>query len=742
MKKNDKYYEFLNNNKVSEQITDFHDKNITIVHFLIPSIHCSSCILLLETLPKTQKGIFSSTVDFISKKIWITFDNTKLKLSDIAILLDKIGYKPTINFDSIKKKEEKKIDRNLIAKLAISFFCFGNIMFLSIPEYLGSYEDNWYKDNSYFFRYTMLLLSLPILILSLSDNIKYAILGLKKNIINIEVPITIGIFVLFFWSCFEVIFNSRSGYFDSLSGFYLFLLISKIFQVHTHNKIFSFNKNYKSFYPILITKFSNKKEKKILLSSLKKGDIIIIKNEEIIPSDSILIRGIAIIDNSFITGESNLVNKKIGDKIYAGSKQKGKLIHLKVIKNVDESYLSILWEKSKFNKKEKLYINSITNRLSKYFTPSVLIISIISGLYWYFYKNNIQKTFQTVFSILIITCPCAIVLSAPLIFGNIINFFSKHGFYIKNILSMEKFSFGKVLVFDKTGTLTNTNKENIKFIGRYLNKEKKKMIVSLLRHSSHPLSKRILLELGNYNNTYSIKNFREVLGKGLECEINNIPIKIGSYKYLGINDKKKNETTTVAVSIKNKLIGYFLFSNYYREGIENVFKNLKKYEVIILSGDNNILEKKYLKSILPKYSKIHFNQSPKDKLNYIKKLQKKKKNVIMFGDGVNDGAALNQSDVGISVSDTPTNFFPNCDALIQTNCLKQIYLFLSISNISVKLVIFNFIISLFYNIIGIFFAFTGKLNPLLAAVLMPISSLSVIIFSIISTFIVSKKLKH
>ncbi|WP_185851762.1 heavy metal translocating P-type ATPase [Blattabacterium cuenoti] len=748
-------FDFLDDEKIEEKIIDFKQKNITFIRFLIPSIHCSSCVFHLENLSNLHKDIFESTVDFPNKKVGITFNNVNLKLSELARYLDKMGYKPSINFESVDKnmdfnsnKNKKIFDRKLVGKLAISFFCFGNIMLLSIPEYVGAYEEDlWFLEHRYFFRYLMIILSLPVVFFSFIDHIRDAFLGLKKYIFNINVPISIGILVLFSWSCYEVFSDLGSGYFDSLSSFSLFLLISRMLQIHTHHKILSFEKNYKSFYPISVTKIQNnefhEKEEKILLSLLKKGDIILIKNEEIIPADSLLIKGKAILDNSFITGESYLVDKKIGDRIYAGSKQKGEAIFLKVIKNVDQSYLSLLWKKNFRDKKSfSFHINSLTNKLSQYFTPIVLIISLITGIYWSF-STNVEKVFQTIFSVLIITCPCALVLSNPLILGNIIRYFSKKGFYVKDIFTMERISTISTLVFDKTGTITDPNKEKIFFVGNILKNYEKKMITSLLRNSNHPLSKRILKELSvNIKEYYPIKDFKEVIGKGLEGRINNVSVKIGSEKYLGItttNCYKNNTKTSVSISIDDKFIGSFFFRNHYRDEIEKIFKNLKKYKIVILSGDSNELEKKYLESILPISSKIFFHQSPEEKLNYVKKLQNKGEKVMMFGDGINDSFALNQSEVGIAVSENTSSFFPNCDAFIHSSNLDKIFLFLKVSRISIILVITNFIISLFYNGIGILVAVTGHLKPFIAAVLMPLSSLSVIIFSMLSTWIISRR---
>ncbi|WP_185850575.1 heavy metal translocating P-type ATPase [Blattabacterium cuenoti] len=738
-------YDCFDDDKVAEKITDFKHKNITTVRFLIPDIHCSSCVFVLENLSRKHKSIIDVNVDFNSKQMWVTFNNTKLKISELAEILHDTGYPPSMDFEFMEKKNRDQylFDRKLTAKLAISFFCFGNIMLLSIPEYVGAYnEDIWFFEHRNFFRYLMLVLSLPIIIYSSADHIKYAILGLKKQVLSMDVPISIGILVLFFWSCYEVFLDLGSGYFDSLASFSLFLVISKIFQNYTHNKILSFDKNYKSYYPVLITKIhkKDKREQKIFLSSIKKGDIIMIKNEEIIPVDSILIKGNAVLDNSFITGESHLVNKKKGNRIYAGSKQKGEAIYLKVIKDVDHSYLSLLWNKKKQHTKKLSYLNTLSNRFSQYFfTPIILIISILTGLYWYFINGDILKAFQSTFSVLIISCPCALAISTPLIFGSFIRYLSKKGFYVKDIYTMEKISAIKTLIFDKTGTITDPNKEKVFFIGEKIEYEEKKIIASLLRNSNHPISNRILSEL-SIKCFYPVKNFTEIIGKGIEGIVKNIPVKIGSPEYMGISIHDMKNKTITAISINKKFLGYFLFRNYYRSDMENIFKNMKNYKIIILSGDHNELEKRYLKSILPKTSDVFFSQSPEDKLAKVKILQEKGEKVMMIGDGINDCAALNQSEVGIAVSDNPTSFFPSCDAFLQSNCLDKLFLFLRISKISKKLVIVNFIISLFYNGIGLIFSISGNLNPLIAAVLMPLSSFSVIAFSIISTWLVSRRL--
>ncbi|WP_185872920.1 heavy metal translocating P-type ATPase [Blattabacterium cuenoti] len=736
---NNQDFNYLDDEKIKKQIIDFKEGNITAIRFFIPSIKCISCILYLENLSNIHKYILKSTVTFTSKQLSVIFYNDKFQLSELARFLKNIGYPPYIQINNKIQYNQHKIDRQLIAKLAISFFCFGNIMLLSIPEYLGaSIEDAWFVCNRNVFRYVIFCLSIPIIILSIFDHIKYAFLGLKNHLINIDLPISIGILTLFLWSFYEILFDIGYGYFDSLAGFYFFLLISKIIQINTHKKIFLF-KDYKQYYPIYVSKINQHgEEEKIILYELKIKDIIIIRNEEIIPADSILVKGIALLDNSFITGESYIIKKKIGDRIYAGSKQKGSSIFVKVIKHIDQSYISLLWNKQ-VKSNNLLYINSISNKLIQYFTPFILLISIMTGIYWFCIDSS--KILQTTISVLIVACPCGISLSAPFIFGNMINFLSKKGFYIKDICIMEKLSTINTLIFDKTGTITDLNKKNIFFIGNKLSFQDKLIISSLLIHSHHPLSQMILTELSikNIKKYYSVSYFKEIIGMGIRGLINNkIFVKIGSPKFLNLS-MNNHQGSTVCISIDSNIIGYFVIKNNYRQGIKQLFKKLTNYDIIILSGDNNQLEKKYLQSILPKKIKIYFNQTPEDKLKYITNTQKIGKIVMMIGDGINDSAALKKSDIGLALSEKITNFFPNCDAFIKSNYLRYLPLFLQLSKISVKLVGCNLLISLFYNLLGFIFAITGKLTPFISAILMPCSSFSVILFSLISTWIISKK---
>ncbi|MBU6942174.1 heavy metal translocating P-type ATPase [Candidatus Karelsulcia muelleri] len=732
-------FSYLDTETIYKKIISYSDKKITIVSFNLPTIHCSSCIWLLENITKIEKNIIKSTVNFTKKKINITYKNSVYKLSDLANLLTKIGYKPSITYGNINNYNII-YNNYLLYKIVISFFCFGNIMLLSFPEYLGSNSDEWFINHNKFFRLLMFILSIPIISFSSIDYFRDAFLGLKNKYLNIEIPISIGILVLFFRSIYEVIYNLGSGYFDSLSGLVFFLLLGKNLQLKTF-KYLSFDNNYKDFYPIFVTKLKNDLEEKIIISNLKKGDIIIIKNEEIIPADSILIDGLAMIDNSFITGESNIRYKKIGDYIYAGAKQIGGMIKLKIIKNVDKSYLNNLWINEAFRNK-KLNNNTRLNLVSKYFTIIILMISIISGVYWYI--KNVNRVFEIISSILIVACPCGLALSTPFIYGNVIHILGNKGFYIRDIYTIERLSKITYLIFDKTGTITEIDKSNIQYFGEHIGYDKKLKIVSLLKNSNHPLCK-ILYKKFSYINSPSPKRvtgFEESPGKGIKGLVDGIEIKVGKYSYI-LNSKNiinKKKDTKVFLSFDKKTIGFFKVKNFFRKKLRKVLKTLsKEYKLLIMSGDND-KEKKYLKYLLPSKCNFFFFKSPIDKYKIINNLQKIGERVIMFGDGINDTLALKKSDVGIVLSNN-NSFCPNCDIIMDARYFERIPIFLKYTKISSKLVFISLIISIIYNMIGLSVAITGYLTPIISAILMPLSFISVLVFSVLSSWITAYKLK-
>lgn len=731
-------YHFLENEKIVEKLVDFNDSNTQIVSLYIPNIHCSSCIWVLENLQKINRNIIQSVVNFPKKSVRISYFSNKTSLKEIVLLLSHLGYAPYISLDDYQKKETNKQDYSLLYKLGVAGFAFGNVMLLQFPEYFEN-DEYWLNQYKYFFRWLSFVLSFPVLLYSASDYFISAYKGLKNKLLNIDIPLALGILAMFIRSFWDIVTDSGQGFFDSLNGLVFFLLVGRFFQQKTYNFL-SFERDYKSYFPIGITKINpDGSEESIQIYDIKKGDRLLIRNEELIPSDAILVKGDAHIDYSFVTGETKTIEKISGDKLFAGGKQKGKAIEIEAIKSVSQSYLTQLWSNEIFQKDKFLGVKNLTDTISKYFTISILAISIMALIGWSFI--SLTDAFNVFTAILIIACPCALAMSAPFALGNTLRIFGQYKFYLKDTRVIEQLSKIDAVIFDKTGTITSANQNKIRYEGTPLSKEEEQILKQILRNSNHPLSRQIY-QILTEESKIQITNFEEVSGKGIQAFYKNMSIKIGSASFVGVPAENSNLQTAIFISFNGIYKGKFLFENFYRKGISNLFKHLSKnYEISVLSGDNNS-EQFTLEKMLPKGAKILFNQKPNDKLKAIEQLQQQHKKVLMAGDGLNDAGALKQSDVGISVSENVNVFSPACDGIIDANSLKNLHLFLILSKKSIQIIKRSFVISLLYNTIGVTFAITNNLSPVAAAILMPMSSISIVLFTTISTNLAGKILKN
>lgn len=728
-------FNFLENPKIVDQLLEFNDGSTQIITLYIPHIHCSSCIWILENLNKLNPSIGSSIVNFGKKTVRISFNPEGVSLKNIVALLSSIGYEPYISLDdySVGKKH---IDRSLIYKLGVAGFAFGNVMFLSFPEYFQVGEF-WLEQFKPLFRWLMFAFSLPVVFYSAQDYFISAYKGLRSNILNIDVPIVLGIVVLFTRSSAEIIFDIGSGFFDSLTGLIFFLLLGKFFQQKTYTFL-SFERDYKSYFPIGITKiWSEGKEESIQVYDIKKGDRLLIRNEELIPVDCILIKGNARIDYSFVTGESKTVSKLSGDKLFAGGKQLDGSIEVDVLKSVEQSYLTQLWSNDVFKKDKELSFTTITNRISKRFTTAILLIAFLATTFWLFTDSS--KALNVFTSVLIIACPCAIALAAPFTFGNMLRILGKKKFYLKNANAIEQLAKIDTIIFDKTGTITANKETTIDYEGQELSVAEESLLKSTLRGSNHPLS-RSLYSLLNEHDILTLDTYQEYIGKGIEGKYKDHNIKVGSAPFVGFTSDTATLNTAVHISTNNQYKGKFTFYNKYRKGLSKLFNNLKReYDLVILSGDNEG-EKDNLTKLLPTKTKLLFNQQPEDKLEYIKHHQSEGAHVLMIGDGLNDAGALAQSNVGIAISENVNVFSPACDAILDASKFNQIYNYIKASKSAIKIIKWSFALSFIYNIIGLYFAITGQLAPVVAAILMPLSSISIVTFTTITTNILGKKL--
>jgi len=729
----DKRFDYLSEPSIVSELIDYTDERVTTVTFYIPHIHCSSCLWLLEQLNRINPAVHYCRVDFLKKQLNIRFDHQKLSLQQLVELLYDIGYEPLISLQDIIKKQNSAVKDNLVSKIAVAGFCFGNVMLLSFPEYFGltSFENSF----KYFFGILNILICIPVVFYSGWGYFVSAWQNLRNKVLNIDFPLALGIAVLFIRSAAEVFTQTGAGFADTLCGLVFFLLIGKFVQKKTYHHI-SFERDYRSFFPVAVHILDNNIEKPIPLSQLHIHHRMVIRNNEIIPADAILLKGDALVDFSFVTGEAVPVSKTLGEIIYAGGRQTGEAIELEVVKPVSQSYLTQLWNNEAFTRKQDNRMQTFNEKVSKYFTIVLLLIAFSSFFFWL--PTDYKRGFAAFTAVLIVACPCALALSTPFTMSAALSIFDRNLFYLKNTAVVEQLARINTIVLDKTGTITTGDSTCVK-IEASLTDEQKQLVYSVCINSIHPLCRMIYHYLGGMERL-RVNKYAEIPGKGILATVGKHQLRIGSSKLVLGYPEKVAHSTNVHLVIDQLYLGYFAFEHHYREGMEKISALEPSLNLHLLSGDQDH-ERADLVKFFKDTSRLHFNQSPQDKLDFIQSLQNNGDKVMMIGDGLNDSGALKQSDLGVAITDNVNNFSPRSDAILDGRSFNKLPAFLRFSKDTVKIIHFSFLISLTYNLVGLSYAVTGNLSPLIAAILMPVSTVTIISFTSIATHLVAKQRK-
>lgn len=727
-------FAFLDDERIIQKLISFQNEQQTRVVFYLPHIHCSSCLYLLENLHRLQPGIGSARVNFTRKEVEIDYDHRQVTLRTVAELLTQIGYEPWISLADLGHAKPR-YQKQYIRQLGVAGFCFANIMLLSFPEYLGLEVTEQHLQR--IFRMLNLVLALPVFLYSAQPFYTSAWKSLRHRFLNIDTPIVLAIFITFGRSLYEVLTGIGGGYFDSMTGIVFFMLAGKVLQDKTYRQL-SFERDYTSWFPIAVTVVKEDKTLAVALPAVKPGDTLRIHSDELIPADGILSRGSALIDYSFVTGESMTVPKEMGEIVYAGGRQKGGSIEVLVTREVAQSYLTRLWNEDALRQKKNKEQDSFVHTVSRYFTIVLLSLAAITAIYWW--VNDPAKIAGAVTAMLIVACPCALLLSGTFTNGNILRILGRNHFYLRDAQAIEDIAKVDHIVFDKTGTLTVVQQMDITWQGERLTETQMQMIAAVAAQTNHPLTRALKQWLPN-DPSLQVKAFKEIPGEGVAGMVSDTCIQLGSSFFTNAANTSHTNATRVFVNFNYQSIGYFVFTSHYRSAVPQLLAGLRKrYDISLVSGDNN-REAANLHQLLGPEATLLFNQKPEDKLRHVEQLQKTGKHVMMIGDGLNDAGALRQSNAGIALTEDTNNFTPASDAILEAAQLSKLGKFITLCRANRYIIMASFFMSVLYNIIGLYFAVQGTLSPLIAAILMPASSLSILLVTFGSSNLVAKKLK-
>jgi Cu+-exporting ATPase len=730
---------YLDDPAVQEKLFDFADKTHARVTLHLPQIHCVACVWLLENLFKLHPGVGKSVVNFSRREASIAFAPDKIKFSELAALLDGIGYEPQFTLGELDPAKKMPLWRSRTwLQIGLAGFAFGNIMIMSLPFYMGldSFNGPWFRK---FAGWLALLLALPVVTYSAADFWRSAWTSVRQKRLTMEVPIALGLGAIYGSSVIEVAAQRGPGYCDSLCGLIFFLLCGRLFQKKTYDRL-TFDRDYKGFFPLSVVRKNIGGEESVAISQLKTGDHLVLRNGELVPADAKLVSGEACIDYSFVTGESEPVKCLAGERLYAGGRQVGGAIEIETVKPVAQSYLAALWNNEAFHKPGNRDLDSLTNRYSKRFTKLVIGVALGAAVFWAF--KNPAVSLKAFTSVLIVACPCALALAAPLTHGTAQRLLARLNIFLKNELVIERMAEVDTIVLDKTGTLTAADAGGVFFqkaesekrkAETALSDDERKFIGALARLSTHPNSVRVARALKAV--ALPVHQFQETPGCGVEGEVDGHTILLGSQAWVGTAAREDARPTNVPngsavfVAIDGVVRGAFVLENTLRPEVEKLITQLGgRYELALLSGDNE-REAARFKKIFGERATLRFHQSPADKLNFVRELQQRGKKVMMVGDGLNDAGALKQAEVGVAVVEKIGVFSPASDVILDAAQVPRLAQMLDFSRRSARVVRAGFVISALYNLAGVSIAAAGWLAPIVCAVLMPVSSVTVVVFA-------------
>jgi len=744
----DSFYEKIGNNKIAPPMQVESDSSnfdmesfkqryiktttegFSSVDLVIEGIHCAACIWLNEKVLANTDGIVDASINFTNNKAKIIWDEEAIPLSKVIDTIRSIGYNAYPYDRSVEDVKATKNKKDYFMRMAIAIFASMNIMMIDVAKYAGFFTGM--KDETlHLVHIAEFIFSTPVLFYSGWIFFKGAYFGLKNKIVNMDLLVSAGATLTYIYSLFVLLGGRGHSYFDSVAMIITFVLVGKYLEVIGKKNAVDTMDKIRSQVPHEATLVKDGVKSVVTLDAIEVGDIIEVKRGEKATVDGLLIGSDGTFDESSLTGESLPVEKKAGSLIYSGTINSGKVIRYSATKNYANSTLSnivTLLEDALASKPE---IEDTTNELSKYFSITILILSIITFAGWYWYGGDFEEALIVAISVIVIACPCALALATPIASLIGISWAAEKGLLFKEAKFIETFSKANIVVLDKTGTITEGKLEVKNVIGE-MNTEYLPLLYALSDGSTHPVSLAIKNYLeDNFNDIeyLELKDIEQIEGKGVQAFYNNQKLLGGNGRLLqemGISFAFESEYTLYHFAIDSRVICSFELDDKLKDGIRELITYLNKIEVevIMATGDNEKVASRVAQSIgLKKYES---ELTPVEKADYIKKLQINGKKVVMIGDGINDALALSYADVAIAMGNGADVALAVSDVVILNNSLQAIKDSFVISKRTFKFIKQNLALSLIYNVITIPIAMAGYVIPLVAALSMSLSSLLVV----------------
>ncbi|MDD3465781.1 MAG: heavy metal translocating P-type ATPase [Campylobacterales bacterium] len=697
------------------------------ISLIIEGIHCAACVWLNEKILTRAEGVIEANINFTNNKARIVWDEDKIKLSNIIDRIRSIGY-DALPYDSrVQEESANRLRRQNYTKMIVGVFATMNIMWIAVALYAG-YFTGIEEGHKNILHLAEFILASITLFYSGSIFYKGAWGALKHGFVTMDTLVATGSTLTYSYSIYASLTHVGEAYFDSVTMIITFVLVGKYLETLSKKQAVDTLDTLSSLIPTEVCVYADGKSEYKQIESVEVGEIVEMKAGDVAALDGDVILGEANFDESTLSGESEPVLKRDGDKITSGSKNLDGMVHYRVTRDFKHSSFSEIVRLLSESLEKKPKIESMANLLSRYFSVTILSIATLTFIGWLYTGASLEKALVVSVSVIIIACPCALALATPI--ASVIGLYAaaKKGAIFKSSSMLETIAKADILVLDKTGTLTEGKPKvvNETAFASY----DKTMLATLVSISRHPVSEAIFEYM--HEVPTSAETQKEIRSQGLEATVNGIKLLGGNLEFLsaqGIKSEFESEKTLFAYAENGELKAIFELEDKIKEGADLAVAQAKQsgLRVVMLTGDNE----RSASSVAQKLGIDEYKSkmTPATKLAFIEEAQKSGAIVIMAGDGINDSLALARADIGIAMASGAEINLQTSDIVLLKNSLIELKNAIAIGRKTYRTIKQNIGISIVYNAITIPLAAMGFVIPLVAAISMSFSSILVVLNS-------------
>jgi P-type Cu2+ transporter len=680
----------------------------------LEGLHCSACVWLVESLPRVVPGVCESRLDFARSRLRVVWDPAQVELGAIARTLDSLGYAPH-PAQSARAEADTARDRALLLRIGVAGFSAGNVMLMAFALYGGAFS-GMEREFASLFRWGSFALALPAVLYCAAVFYRGALAALRTRTPHMDLPISIGIWTGFSWGAFNTLRGSGEIYFDSLTTLIFLLLVGRFLQQRHQRRAANAAELAQVLAPAVARVGLGAEQREVEASSVAAGALVEVRAGERIPVDGRVTAGCSSIDASLLTGESSLQEVALGDRVYAGTTNVGLDLLVETEQSGAATRVGKLLESIEAAQRERAPIVKLADRVASKFVVLVLGLAALTLAVWW--SSGADRAIEHAVALLVVTCPCALGMATPLSVSVALRQAARAGLLFKGGEPLEALARPGTIVFDKTGTLTEGTPRLLSYDGP---PELLQLAAAVERNSEHPLAKA--MRRAAPGDELTAKDVEVIPGRGLRGWVERDLITVGSPALFGARGAA---VTTVMVARNGEIEAQVTFGDSLRRDASETLESLARlgYELEVLSGDDQGVVDRVCAGLPLSYCRG--GVSPEQKLERVRDLVRAGKSVIMVGDGVNDAAAMSAATVGLAVHGGAEASLLAAHVFSTRPGVAPVLSAILGARQTLAVIRRGIAFSLAYNAVGVALALFGVLSPLVAAILMPLSSITVV----------------